>query len=253
MATDSTAHDSAYWMAQESEYYVHTFNRQPIVVARGEGGARLGRRRQRIPRLHRRAGGDRPGTLAPRRHRGGAGAGGHAHADVQPLLQRAAAGAGAVAGGEQLHGQGVLHQQRRRSERRRGQARPQVRQAPPQRRAERHHRPQLLPRQDARHDRRDRTAGLPGGMAPPGRRLHQRPLRRPRSHPRRHDRRDLRHHGGGVAGRRRRECPHGGLPEGPCASGATRTTSSSSSTRCRRVWAASARSGATSTSASNRT
>ena len=37
MATDSTAHDSAYWMAQESEYYVHTFNRQPIVVARGEG------------------------------------------------------------------------------------------------------------------------------------------------------------------------------------------------------------------------
>ena len=28
---------SADWMAQESEYYVHTFNRQPIVVERGEG------------------------------------------------------------------------------------------------------------------------------------------------------------------------------------------------------------------------
>ena len=35
--TDSTAHDSAYWMAEESEYYVHTFNRQPIVIERGEG------------------------------------------------------------------------------------------------------------------------------------------------------------------------------------------------------------------------
>ncbi len=28
---------SADWMAQESEYYVHTFNRQPIVVERGAG------------------------------------------------------------------------------------------------------------------------------------------------------------------------------------------------------------------------
>ena len=37
MTTDPTTHDSAHWMAQESEYYVHTFNRQPIVVARGEG------------------------------------------------------------------------------------------------------------------------------------------------------------------------------------------------------------------------
>ena len=37
MMTDPTPRDSAYWKAQESEYYVHTFNRQPIVVERGEG------------------------------------------------------------------------------------------------------------------------------------------------------------------------------------------------------------------------
>ena len=91
MTTDPIARDSEYWMAQESEYYVHTFNRQPIVVARGEGA--------RIWDVEGNEYLDFTAGLAvtclghshPVVDRGDTGAGRDDHADVQPLLHRAAA------------------------------------------------------------------------------------------------------------------------------------------------------------------
>ena len=33
---------AAEWKEKESQYYIHTFNRQPMVIERGQGVARLG-------------------------------------------------------------------------------------------------------------------------------------------------------------------------------------------------------------------
>ena len=175
----------------------------------------MGRRGQGVPRLHGWLGRRQPGTRAPRGDRGGPAPGGDADPDVEPVLHRAAARARGGADRELRAGQGLLLQQRRGGQRRRGEARQEVRPHAPRRRARDHHDAQLLPRPHARDGGGDRPAGVPGAVEAAHARLRERAVRRPRGREAGDDRGDRRGDGGARPGRGRRERADRGLPQGP--------------------------------------
>lgn len=144
------------------------YARQGFVALRSHGQALSG--------LHPGLGRQQPRPLQRRHRRGAEDAGRQAAEPVAGVLQRADGEARGPAHAAQRVRQGVLHEQRRGSERRRDQARAQVGPQVQERRIRDHHvRPQL-PRPHARddvgqrqaglgHDLRTAGAGLPEGRA----------------------------------------------------------------------------------------
>ncbi len=125
--------------------------RPPVVFVRGDGSYLWDDTRQALSRLRAGLGRQRLGHSPPA-DRGSACRTGQTAADAEPgLLQRPQPQAGASAGREQLLRSGVLRQFRRGGQRRRDQARAEIRREIQERRVRDHHLRRRLSRPHARH------------------------------------------------------------------------------------------------------